>query len=111
VRNLRHELVHELAHALVAAEGDRDDLTLNYAQEELVDEELPDERLVIRADTSAAAIRRRAGLEEISADDFAEHFGQAGSGATAATVGSICSSRSRRTSASSVCAPAGAGSC
>jgi hypothetical protein len=34
VRNLRHELVHELAHALVAAEGDRDDLTLNYAQEE-----------------------------------------------------------------------------
>jgi 2-keto-4-pentenoate hydratase/2-oxohepta-3-ene-1,7-dioic acid hydratase in catechol pathway len=36
VRNLRHELVHELAHALVAAEGDRDDLTLNHAQEELV---------------------------------------------------------------------------
>jgi hypothetical protein len=36
VRNLRHELVHELAHSLVAAEGDRDDLTLNYAQEELV---------------------------------------------------------------------------
>lgn len=36
MRNLRHELVHELAHALVAAEGDRDDLTLNYAQEELV---------------------------------------------------------------------------
>lgn len=36
MRNLRHELVHELAHALVAADGDRDDLTLNYAQEELV---------------------------------------------------------------------------
>jgi hypothetical protein len=44
--------------------------------EYVVDEELPDGRLVIRADTSAEAIRRRAGLEQISADDFAEHFGQ-----------------------------------
>ncbi len=48
----------------------------DVAGEYIVDEELPDGRLVIRADTSAAAIRRRAGLEEISADDFAEHFGQ-----------------------------------
>jgi hypothetical protein len=42
----------------------------------VVDEELPDGRLVIRADTSAEAIRRRAGLEQVSADEFAEHFGQ-----------------------------------
>lgn len=44
--------------------------------EYVVDEELPDGRLVIRADTSAEAIRRRAGVEQISADEFAEHFGQ-----------------------------------
>ena len=48
----------------------------DVAGEYVVDEELPDGRLVIRADTSAAAIRRRGGLEEISADDFAEHFGR-----------------------------------
>ena len=50
--------------------------TGDVAGEYVVDEELPDGRLVIRADTSAAAIRRRAGLEQISADEFAEHFGQ-----------------------------------
>lgn len=44
--------------------------------EYVVDEELPDGRLVIRADTSAEAIRRRAGLEQISAEEFAEHFGE-----------------------------------
>jgi hypothetical protein len=44
--------------------------------EYIVDEELPDGRLVIRADTSAAAMRRRAGLEQISADEFDRHFGQ-----------------------------------
>jgi hypothetical protein len=33
-----------------------------------------DGRLATRADTSAAAIRRRAGLERISADEFGEHF-------------------------------------
>lgn len=41
----------------------------------IVDEELSDGRLVIRPDTSAAAIRRRTGLEQISSDEFAEHFG------------------------------------
>ena len=50
--------------------------TGDVAGEYVVDEELPDGRLVIRADTSAAAIRRRAGLEQIGADEFAEHFGQ-----------------------------------
>ena len=40
--------------------------------EYVVDEELPDGRLIIRADTSAEAIRRRAGLEQISADAFAQ---------------------------------------
>jgi len=44
--------------------------------EYVVDEELPDGRLVIRADTSAEAIRRRGGLEQISADAFTERFGQ-----------------------------------
>jgi hypothetical protein len=44
--------------------------------EHVVDEQLADERLVIRADSSAAAIRRRAGLEQVSADESAEHFGQ-----------------------------------
>jgi hypothetical protein len=44
--------------------------------EYVVDEELPDGRLVIRADTSAEAIRRRAGLEQIGDQEVAEHFGQ-----------------------------------
>jgi hypothetical protein len=44
--------------------------------EYVVDEELPDGRLVIRADTSAEAIRRRAALEQVSADEFAERFGE-----------------------------------
>lgn len=48
-----------------------DDPTGDY----VVDEELADGRLVIRPDTSAAAIRRRAGLEPISAEEFAQHFG------------------------------------
>jgi hypothetical protein len=48
--------------------------------EYVVDEELPDGRLVIRADTSAEAIRRRAGLEQRRADEFAEHFGHLASG-------------------------------
>jgi hypothetical protein len=46
----------------------------------IIDEELPDGRLIIRADTSAAAIRRRAGLEPITAEEFeafiAEHSDQ-----------------------------------
>lgn len=41
----------------------------------VVDERLGDGRLVIRPDTSAAAIRRRLGLEQISADEFEQHFG------------------------------------
>jgi hypothetical protein len=44
--------------------------------EYVVDEELPDGRLVIRADTSAEAIRRRAGLEQISSDEVAQRLGQ-----------------------------------
>ena len=50
--------------------------TGDVAGEYVVDEGLPDRRLVIRADTSAKAIRGRAGLEQISGDEFAEHFGQ-----------------------------------
>ena len=41
----------------------------------IVDEELSDGRLVIRPDTSAAAIRGRVGLESISNEEFADHFG------------------------------------
>jgi hypothetical protein len=52
------------------------DLTVtgDLAGEYSGDEELPDGSLAIRADTSAAAIRRRAGLEQISADEFGEHL-------------------------------------
>ncbi|MEN3285177.1 MAG: hypothetical protein V7607_6317 [Solirubrobacteraceae bacterium] len=35
-----------------------------------------DGRSVVRADTSAKTIRRRAGLEQIRADEFAESLGQ-----------------------------------
>jgi hypothetical protein len=45
------------------------------AGEYIVEEELPDGRLVIRADTSAAAMRRRAGLEQISDEEFVDAFG------------------------------------
>jgi hypothetical protein len=48
--------------------------------EYLVDEELPDGSVVIRPDTSAQAMRRRLGLEQISAEEFeafiAEHGDQ-----------------------------------
>ena len=48
--------------------------------EYIIDEELPDGRLIIRADTSAAAIRRRAGLTPMTAEEFetfiAGHGGQ-----------------------------------
>lgn len=43
--------------------------------EYVVDEVLDDGRLVIRPDTSAQAIRRRQGLEPISAEEFEQHFG------------------------------------
>jgi hypothetical protein len=43
--------------------------------EYVVDEVLADGRLVIRPDTSAAAIRRRQGLEPISGAEFEQHFG------------------------------------
>lgn len=43
--------------------------------EYLVDEELPDGRLVIRPDTSAAAMNRRMAVEPISAEAFEESFG------------------------------------
>ena len=50
--------------------------TGDVAGEYVVDEELPDGRLVIRADTRATAIRRRTGFEPISVDEFTQHFGQ-----------------------------------
>lgn len=43
--------------------------------EYVVDEVLDDGRLVIRPDTSAQAIRRRQGLEPITAEEFEQHFG------------------------------------
>ncbi len=43
--------------------------------DDVVDEVLDDGRLVIRRDTSAAAIRRRQGLEPISPAEFEQHFG------------------------------------
>jgi hypothetical protein len=52
-------------------------LTGDLNGEYLVDEQLPDGSVVIRPDTSAAAMRRRLGLKQISAEDFeafiAEH--------------------------------------
>lgn len=45
------------------------------AGEYVVDEELADGRVVIRPDTSASAIRRRAGLESIGEAEFSERFG------------------------------------
>jgi hypothetical protein len=52
----------------------------DLAGEYVVDEELPDGRLVIRADTSAAAMNRRQGLKPLSAEAFdafiAEHGDQ-----------------------------------
>lgn len=42
------------------------DLTGDY----LVDEQLADGRLVIRPDTTAAAMNRRMGLEPLTADEF-----------------------------------------
>lgn len=43
--------------------------------EHVVDEVLDDGRLVIRRDTSAAAIRRRQGLEPIGPAEYEHHFG------------------------------------
>jgi hypothetical protein len=52
----------------------------DLAGEYVVDDELPDGRLVIRAHTSAAAMNRRQGLEPLSAQAFdafiAEHGDQ-----------------------------------
>lgn len=45
------------------------------AGEYVVDEELADGRVVIRPDTSASAIRRRAGLISIDEAEFRERFG------------------------------------
>lgn len=47
----------------------------DLAGEYVVDEELADGRLVIRPDTSAAALNRRMGVKPISAPEFEEHFG------------------------------------
>ena len=44
--------------------------------EYVVVKELPDGPLVIRVDTYAEAIRRRAGLEQVGAEEFGEHFGE-----------------------------------
>ena len=43
--------------------------------EYLVDEVLDDGRIVLRPDTSAAAIRRRAGLAPVSDEEFEDAFG------------------------------------
>jgi hypothetical protein len=57
------------------AESARDlTVTGDLAREYIGDEELLDGRPTIRADTSAAAIRGRGGLEQIGADEFGEHF-------------------------------------
>jgi hypothetical protein len=59
----------------------RGDLAGEYvdlAGEYVVDEELPDGRLVIRADTSAAAMHRRQGLEPLSAETFDEFLAEHG---------------------------------
>lgn len=43
--------------------------------EYLIDEVLDDGRIVLRPDTSAAAIRQRAGLEQVSDEEFEDAFG------------------------------------
>jgi hypothetical protein len=43
--------------------------------EYVVDEVLEDGRIVLRPDTSAAAIRQRAGLEPVTDDEFQRAFG------------------------------------
>jgi len=43
--------------------------------EYVVDEVLEDGRVVLRPDTSAAAIRERAGLESVTDDEFERVFG------------------------------------
>jgi hypothetical protein len=42
----------------------------------VVEEVLEDGRVVLRPDTSATAIRTRAGLEQVSDEEFAAAFGQ-----------------------------------
>lgn len=43
--------------------------------EYLIDEVLDDGRVVLRPDTSAAAIRQRAGLEQVGDEEFKHAFG------------------------------------
>ncbi len=43
--------------------------------EYLIDEVLDDGRIVLRPDTSAAAIRQRAGLQPVSDEEFEHAFG------------------------------------
>lgn len=43
--------------------------------EYLIDEVLEDGRIVLRPDTSAAAIRQRAGLQSVSDEEFENAFG------------------------------------
>jgi hypothetical protein len=50
-------------------------LSGKFSGEYLVDEVVDDGRLVLRPDTSAAAIRERGGLEQISDAEFAAAFG------------------------------------
>lgn len=50
-------------------------LTGELSGEYLVDDVLDDGRIVLRPDTSAAAIRQRAGLEQVSDDEFDRAFG------------------------------------
>ncbi len=59
----------------VADTGSHITLAGDLIGEYLVEEILDDGRLVIRPDTSAPAMRRRLGLEQISPEEFEQQFG------------------------------------
>ena len=48
--------------------------------EYLVDEEMPDGSILIRPNTSAAAMRRRLGVEQMSAEEFRRVVAESGIG-------------------------------
>jgi hypothetical protein len=58
------------------------------AGEYVVDEELADGRLVIRPETSAAAMNRRMGVESVSPDDVSACLAEHGSTCSLLTRGS-----------------------
>ena len=49
-------------------------LSGDLSGEYLIDEVFEDGRIVLRPDTSAAAIRERAGLEPVTGDEFEQAF-------------------------------------